>query len=408
MIGIAVRLAILVFSVTNLLFPQSGLFRSGVFLHHSTGYNYWATGTTNTVPSEIAKYNAVHGYTGGDAVTLNRQGFPTAGDNEWSTWHRLFDSPGGYGGDNVFPIIAANKIVMIKSCFPSSDMSGEGSAADTLTPTVKSAYNYKWHWRNIIRAMSEYGDNFFVIWTNNPQAKGATNYAAAQRSHRFSSWAKDTLAAGLDPVFGPFPGNVYVFDIFHKVANDSGFIPYPQYAMSYSDAHPNTAAADLVAPMIVQEVFDAAIAYEGGGLFYSYNAGWNIVSVPLIVDDYDVSYLFPNAVSGAFEFQDYYIPRDTLSNGKGYWIKFNNAQSVPMSGTTFPAETVAVSAGWNLIGTVSENVDAENVISSPPGIIISPFYGFNGSYESVAIFVPGRGYWVKVSEPGDIIIRSGL
>jgi hypothetical protein len=351
--------------------------------------------------------------------------------------------------------------------------------------------------------MSAYANNFFVIWTNNPEARGVTNYANAQRSHRFCKWAKDTLAAGLDPILGAFPGNVYVFDIFHKVANDSGFIPYPQYAMSNMDSHPNPAAANLVAPMIVQEIFDAAIAYEGGieapaapalnspgngsidqanftilkwhpsqftsyyyiqvsldSLFgnlvvndsslvdtfknvgplanltthywrvkaknlagssdwsvkwnfttsaqtylYSYHTGWNIVSVPLSVEDYRTDLLFPTAVSEAFEYQGNYIPRDTLKNGQGYWIKFNNVESLPLVGTPFLSETLSVQSGWNLIGTISDSIDTDSVISLPPGIVDSPFYSFNGSYEAVSKFVPGQGYWVKISDPGEIIIR---
>ena len=37
-------------------------------------------------------------------------------------------------------------------------------------------------------------------------------------SHQFCIWAKDTLAAGNDLIFGDFPENVYVFDSFHLLA----------------------------------------------------------------------------------------------------------------------------------------------------------------------------------------------
>ena len=89
----------------------------------------------------------------------------------------------------------------------------------------------------------------------------ATNATEALNSHRFCKWAKDTLAAGLDPVFGAFPPNVYVFDFFHKLTDANGYL-MSQYAASGSDSHPNTAATNLVAPQFVQEIFNASIAYE--------------------------------------------------------------------------------------------------------------------------------------------------
>ncbi len=51
----------------------------------------------------------------------------------------------------------------ILSCFPSSAVTGSGQASDTLSPWLKTIYNYKWHWRHIIKALSSHPDNFFVI-----------------------------------------------------------------------------------------------------------------------------------------------------------------------------------------------------------------------------------------------------
>ncbi|HQT92080.1 MAG TPA: T9SS type A sorting domain-containing protein, partial [Candidatus Kryptobacter bacterium] len=60
---------------------------------------------------------------------------------------------------------------------------------------------------------------------------------------------------------GTFPQNVYVFDFFHKLAGADGKLP-AQYASSSDDSHPNAAATELVAPQFVDEMFNAAIAYE--------------------------------------------------------------------------------------------------------------------------------------------------
>ncbi len=99
------------------------------------------------------------------------------------------------------------------------------------------------------------------MWTNAPLVASQTNDEQAGLSDAFCRWAKDTLAAGLDPLFGGFPQNVYVFDFFHKLAGADGKLP-AQYASSTDDSHPNAAATEIVAPQLVDEVFDAAIAYE--------------------------------------------------------------------------------------------------------------------------------------------------
>ena len=236
-------------------------FRSGIFLHHSTGRNIWGpNGSSTSVPDEITTYNTNHGYTGSEECSLNEQWFPSVhGDNEWSTWHHLFDSD--YTDEDVWPIINANQIIVIKSCFPSSAMSGIGSPSDTVAYTTKSVYNYKWHWRHILRIMENHPEHFFVIWTNAPLVAASTDDNEAYWANEFCTWAKDTLAEGLDPEYGAFPKNVYVFDFFHKLAG-TDYKLKPEYAVGTTDSHPNSAATELVAPQFVREVFDAAIDYE--------------------------------------------------------------------------------------------------------------------------------------------------
>lgn len=235
-------------------------FRSGIFLHHSTGRNIWGpNGSSTSVPDEITKYNADHGYSGEKECSLDEEWFPDNHGNEWYDWHQLFDS--AYTDDDIWPFISSNRIVVIKSCFPSSKMTGWGDPADTTNPSLKSVYNYKWHWRHILKIMEKHPENFFIVWTNAPLVAGATNDDQAYWSNVFCTWAKDTLAEGLDPEYGVFPKNVYIFDFFHKLVGDDYKLK-AEYANSSTDSHPNSAATELVAPQFVKEVFDAAIRYE--------------------------------------------------------------------------------------------------------------------------------------------------
>ena len=242
------------------------LFRSGKFLHHSTGGNIWGpNGSSTSIPQQIAIYNTTHGYTGSNAVSMTEQwwpGAPVSNDNEWERWHRIFDNQDPNA--DILPILAANKIVVVKSCYPSSAMTGMGTPLDTLYYTRKTMYNHKWHIRNIVGVMAQHPENFFALWTNAPLSPGATNPNAAALSKKFTTWVKDTLAQGLDPQFGAFPSNVYVFHYFSKLADASGY-QLSEYSVSNTDSHPNAAATALVAPQFVNEIFSAAIAYEQGG-----------------------------------------------------------------------------------------------------------------------------------------------
>ncbi|OFX32769.1 MAG: hypothetical protein A2X08_06910 [Bacteroidetes bacterium GWA2_32_17] len=240
------------------LFGQTQ-FRSGIFLHHSTGLCIWGpNGSSTDIPQEMASYNFTNSYTDSNAVTLNEEWWAPS-DNEWSTQHDFFKDPSPITGIDFYT--PNNKIIVIKSCFPSSSITSIGQASDTLNPTDKTIYNYKWHWRNIVNVMKVHPSNFFVIWTNAPLEINSTNLSEAGFSDIFCKWAKDTLAQGLDSEFGAFPSNVYVFDFFHKITDAMG-VELPQYASGPGDSHPNAVATELVAPQFVQEVFNASIYYE--------------------------------------------------------------------------------------------------------------------------------------------------
>jgi hypothetical protein len=236
-------------------------FRSGIFLHHSTGQYIWGPNndgtSTTTIPDEMHQFNIDHSLTGADSVTLNEEWW-APGDNEWYTQHLFFE--GNLAESDLNNYLSANKIIVVKSCFPSSEIDSWGQPSDTASPDYKTVYNYKWHWRHIVHVMESHPDNFFAIWTNAPLEVNSTTAQQAALAKLFCTWAKDTLAEGLD-VFGTFPHNVYVFDYFNKIAGADGIEPV-MWATAPGDSHPNGAATDFIAPQFVDEIFTAAMAYE--------------------------------------------------------------------------------------------------------------------------------------------------
>ncbi|MBI3194257.1 MAG: exo-alpha-sialidase, partial [Ignavibacteriae bacterium] len=139
----------------------------------------------------------------------------------------------------------------------------------------------------------------------------------------------------------------------------------------------------------------------------SVNQKWNMVSVPLVVDDFRKSELFPSAESPAFAYEGNYIVKETLALGAGYWMKFPSPDTVQFEGTRIPFDTLDLREQWNMLGSVSQTVAVGSIMSIPSGIINSPFYTFDGKrYGSVDSLFPGTATFVKASQDGKLVLAS--
>ncbi len=140
----------------------------------------------------------------------------------------------------------------------------------------------------------------------------------------------------------------------------------------------------------------------------SVSDGWNLISVPLEVGDASKLALYPSSVSNAYSYSaSGYTVEDTLSNGTGYWLKFNGAEEIDVTGGVRESDTVNVEVGWNIIGSLSSPVVASSIIEVPSGIIQSAYYGYNGAYNAADTLHPSQGYWVKSSATGQLILGTG-
>jgi choice-of-anchor B domain-containing protein len=148
---------------------------------------------------------------------------------------------------------------------------------------------------------------------------------------------------------------------------------------------------------------------SGAGVTRTYpvTAGWNLLSLPLDVADAGVPALYPGASSGAFLHTagGGYVGVDTLFPGAGHWVKFPSGGGVTFTGTARTGDSVEVEAGWNIIGGLSEGVAADSVLSDPPGLVLSSFFGYTMGYSAVPVLDPGQGYWVKCAQPGLLVLR---
>ncbi len=154
----------------------------------------------------------------------------------------------------------------------------------------------------------------------------------------------------------------------------------------------------------VQSGSDFAITFHGSVVHAASN--WNLISLPVRAGDGRRTALFPTASSPAFDYQGSYQVRDTLKNGPGYWLRSSSSQAVPILGDSIAAETLAVSADWNLIGSISSSVPVSAITSLPPGIVVSRYFAYAGGYYALGSVDPGQGCWVKTSSSGQLILSQ--
>lgn len=141
---------------------------------------------------------------------------------------------------------------------------------------------------------------------------------------------------------------------------------------------------------------------------YSFSAIWNMISLPVTpTSDGKRATIFPAANSEAFAYASGYVVTPVLTTGAGYWLRFPTAQIVNIDGLPMTKDTVAVTAGWNMIGSISSAVSKNSITQIPANIVGSNYFGYTGSYTVSDSIRPAKAYWVKVRSDGQLILSAG-
>ncbi|GEM_PF-4637511 len=144
-------------------------------------------------------------------------------------------------------------------------------------------------------------------------------------------------------------------------------------------------------------------------------SAWNMVSVPVEVSDFRKAVLYPGAQSSAYWYKvgTGYVAKDTLANANGYWVKYTTPlppQPLSFTGLKIEFLKVPVVTGWNMIGPISYDLSKTKIVPEDTAAtkITSSFYGYKAGtgYFSADTLKEGKGYWIKVSGNGNLLINT--
>ena len=157
------------------------------------------------------------------------------------------------------------------------------------------------------------------------------------------------------------------------------------------------------------QIYQSSITDEFGDpsitIPYMYLEGWTMVGLPLIAANTNYQYLFPDAIENTlFSFDDGYNLETNLENGVGYWIRFTEMGYTNFVGYELEEITISLVEGWNMISGISEVAPIHSIFDPYELIIPNTIYNFVEGYNLVDELEPGRGYWLRSSGYGDIMV----
>jgi hypothetical protein len=135
-----------------------------------------------------------------------------------------------------------------------------------------------------------------------------------------------------------------------------------------------------------------------------YFASWNLIGLPLDVEDASYITLFPESTEGTlYSYDGAYISDITLIQGEGYWLRFNDTGSTTITGIPINELTISLNEGWNLLSGLHEEISVYSIVDPDNIIVPNTIYGYANGYSESEILAPGAGYWIK--SIGDGIIH---
>ena len=135
------------------------------------------------------------------------------------------------------------------------------------------------------------------------------------------------------------------------------------------------------------------------------DAGWNLVSAPLIAASMTSVDLFPGTVNH-FAYTDRYAPANEMVQGNGYWLQSDTERTIQTCGAAASVLTTQVAEGWNLVGPFHQPAAVADLVGT--ATLGSSFFGYARAYIAADTLRPGNGYWMKADAAGTLSFGASL
>jgi hypothetical protein len=258
-------------------------------------------------------------------------------------------------------------------------------------------------WGPVVRVNNDTGAHQqFFSWMTVDQSDGAVYVVFYDRRNSAGNVTDVVLAKSID-------GGV---TFTNTIVSDSAFVP--RSGVFFGD-YTNVAAMNGIAYPVWMRLDSAtsalsvwtAIVGRSARITMQTSPGWNMLSVPVRMADSTPAGVFPLSDSHVFAYGGRYVPVNSVQTGRGYWARYSDAVQQVFQGDTLLIDSVGVEHGWNMIGSLSLPLPVSSIESTPPGILVSGCFAYTpAGYTHADTILPGRGYWIKTSSGGTLILSA--
>jgi len=135
----------------------------------------------------------------------------------------------------------------------------------------------------------------------------------------------------------------------------------------------------------------------------SLKAGWNMVSVPVTLQDTSAASVFAGTevvYTWNPATKSYYPPTD-VEPEKSYWVAVLSDMDISVSGVPVYNWTSDITAGWNMSGSVFDTVSFADPQDNPDGSVEAFAFWWNPvskSYDFVTTIESKKGHWIAATQ----------
>jgi endonuclease/exonuclease/phosphatase family metal-dependent hydrolase len=294
-----------------------------------------------------------------------------------------------------------NELPPNSKCIVVGDFNTSGTGEPCLVKLMESEPNNNGRVKDPLNAVG--------VWNNNYAFRRLHTQSTRVRS--FGNGANGGLDDRFDLILTSYSSldSLIILPSYQAFGNDGS------HFNDSINRLPNLAVPDSVAeglhygsdhlPVSCSFVFGKQTSPSTAGV--SVGAGWNLISIPVSMRDTVRTSLFPSALSNAISYENgAYTASSMVRSGKGFWLRFDSAATIILTGYPVLTDTVELRVGWNLVGTLTNDVNVSTILTDPAGILCTgKFYEYYGnSYYGTPTLSPGKAYWIKACAPGQVIL----